>query len=719
MPNEIYHKSNWGNANAGGFGDVYFDAAATNKLYNHSDYYENSNGTDKILRDLSNKASIVLTPTAYSDGSLNTVIPPYQVLPQELVTNGDFSNGTTNWTLDDASNGSISVVDGKLEIVSNGGAGYPVVKQGISTSIGKKYSVTFSVTNNTTGFWFRVDSSESGLGGFETFYANDKTSSINFKGEFTAISTTSYLKIFAEQNDAGSFEIDNISIKEIQEADFDFSRGSSATRVNEQGLIEDVQILSGELVTNGGFDTDSDWAFGTGWSIANGKASCDGSQTGNSDLYQLNVFTVGKLYRLTFDLLDYSAGNIRIRCGTNTDVFRFANGTYTVEMIAQGDAVLRLQADANFIGSIDNVSVIEITDDTDLPRIDYTSGFGSLLLEPQRTNSLLYSNLFTWSGWSKAGAGTGSAPTVTGDYAISPDGSQNASRLQLDKGSGTTTSDYSFMYETVTSVGTGSISIWMKSNDSNTYQVALRESNFIVCDVTPEWQRFELNNQASTNEIQIMLRGTYGTSNNADILIYGAQLEEGSYATSYIPTNGSTVTRSADVANNSGNADLINSIEGVLYAEIEGFISTDTVEQNRYITLTNGISNQRVALLLGGNTNQLRAIVYSNTQGINLSFTTSLTDVKQFNKLAVKYKSGDYAFFLNGTKISSSSETSIFTANTLNDISFDVGGGTQQFRGKTKELAVFKEALTDAELENLTSWVSFKEMATDLEYTLE
>ena len=152
MPNEIYHRSNWGNANAEEFGDVYYDHAATNKLYNHSDYYENSNGTDETLRDLSNKASIVLTPTAYSDGSLNTVIPPYQVLPTELVTNGDFSNGTTNWTLDDASNGSISVVDGKLQIVSNGGAGYPVVKQGISTSIGKKYIVTFSVTNNTTGF---------------------------------------------------------------------------------------------------------------------------------------------------------------------------------------------------------------------------------------------------------------------------------------------------------------------------------------------------------------------------------------------------------------------------------------------------------------------------------------------------------------------------------------------------------------------------------------
>ena len=77
MPNEIYHRSNWGKSKAEDFGDVYYDHAATNKLYNHSDYYENSDGTDATLKDLNNKASIVLTPTAYSDGSLNTVIPPY------------------------------------------------------------------------------------------------------------------------------------------------------------------------------------------------------------------------------------------------------------------------------------------------------------------------------------------------------------------------------------------------------------------------------------------------------------------------------------------------------------------------------------------------------------------------------------------------------------------------------------------------------------------
>ena len=180
-------------------------------------------------------------------------------------------------------------------------------------------------------------------------------------------------------------------------------------------------------------------------------------------------------------------------------------------------------------------------------------------------------------------------------------------------------------------------------------------------------------------------------------------MEVGSYATSYIPTQGSAATRVEDVCNNGGNQQVINSTEGVLYAEIAGFISTDATDPNRYITITNGTSNERIALLLGGNPNQLRAIAYSNTQSINLSFTTSLTDVKQFNKLAIKYKSGDYAFFLNGIKIGGSTETNIFTANTLNDLSFDVGGGTQKFRGKVKYLAVFNEALTDAELQSLTT----------------
>ena len=699
MPNEIYHKSHWGNANAEGFGDVYFDAAATNKLYNHSDYYENSNGTDKTLRDLSNKASIVLTPTAYSNGSLNTVIPPYQVL-SELVTNGDFSNGTTSWTLDDASNGSISVVDGKLEIVSNGGAGYPVVKQGISTSIGKKYSVTFNVENNTTGFWFRISQFESHLSGDTTFYADDKTSSINFKGEFTAISTTSYIKIFAEQNDAGSFKIDSISIKEIQEADFDFSRGSSATRVNEQGLIEDVQILSGnlvqngdfeqigsELVTNGDFATDSDWTLGTGWSVSDGKLVGDGAESnalqsgvvqngktykitltannittgyisvrigsGGSENFQVNsngtqtfyttadngtfvlfrnqsgfdgsidnvsvkevgqnwslgsdttignskliinnqtggnvqtsqndVVVVNNSYKVVFTISDYTSGEFRL-FNTFDDFTTYnSNGTYTVYAKAYLGTTLNLFSNANSQYSIDNISVIEITDDTDIPRIDYTSGFGSLLLEPQRTNLVTYSEDF--SVWS-----IGGIVTRTSGF-LAPDGTNTAYKIEGTIGSST-------MYRTSESSTTATRSIWARSvSGTGTVGLLSYYSNQNrLFTVTEEWQRFEISgtttSTGASNFYAIDFRDA--TQTLSEVIIWGAQSEEGDYATSYIVSNsGSATTRSADVANNSGNADLFNDSEGVLYAEFSALADDLT---RRIITITDATLNNIVKL---------------------------------------------------------------------------------------------------------------------------
>ena len=357
--------------------------------------------------------------------------------------------------------------------------------------------------------------------------------------------------------------------------------------------------------------------------------------------------------------------------------------------------------------------------DTNVPRLDYPLIDGvvqdcpALLLEPSRTNSIPYSNLFTYSGWSKAGSGTGSAPTVTGNYAISPDGSQNASRLQLDKGSGTTTSDYSFMYETVSSVGTGSISIWMKSNDSNTYQVALRKSNFVICDVTPEWQRFELNNQASTNEIQIMLRGTYGTSDNADILIYGAQLEAGSYTTSYIPTSGSTVTRSADVCNGSGTSAEFNDSEGVLFAEIAALADDGTT---RRMSLSNGGYDNRVVLSYHTTSNSIRVLLVSgNSTQVDKTFVVS--DTTLFSKCLFKYKENDFALWVNGFEVETDSSGS--TPTGLDTLRFEDGGGASDFYGKSKQLMTFKTALTDSELETLTSWDSFNAMAKGQLYTIE
>jgi len=343
---------------------------------------------------------------------------------------------------------------------------------------------------------------------------------------------------------------------------------------------------------------------------------------------------------------------------------------------------------------VDSDGLIKTAGDN-VPRIDYTDNTdGALLLEPARTNSLTYSNLFTWSGWSKSATGTGSTPIVTGNYAISPDGSQNASRLQLDKGSGTTTGDLSTLYETVVSVGTGSISIWMKSNDSNTYQVALRHLNFVICDVTPEWQRFEFNNQASLNEIQLILRGTYGTSDDADILIYGAQLEAGSYATSYIPTQGSTVTRLADATIGNLPSSSIGQSEGVLYFEGSYF---DTSEAG-YIELSDGGNDNRIIVWNVDSTSLRAFIEVGNVPQVQIN-GGSISSNTIF-KFAFKYKANDFALWVNGVEVGTAASGSTFGSNSLNQLDLQVSSVV--FKGEIKDLKLYNTALTDAELAELT-----------------
>ena len=61
-----------------------------------------------------------------------------------------------------------------------------------------------------------------------------------------------------------------------------------------------------------------------------------------------------------------------------------------------------------------------------------------------------------------------------------------------------------------------------------------------------------------------------------DVAIWGAQLEQGSYPTSYIPTEGSTVTRLKDECTNGGNADLFKITEGTLFVVYENFDTTAT-----------------------------------------------------------------------------------------------------------------------------------------------
>ena len=339
-----------------------------------------------------------------------------------------------------------------------------------------------------------------------------------------------------------------------------------------------------------------------------------------------------------------------------------------------------------------------------VPRIDFTNDTkGHLLLEPSSTNVITYSEDFTQSSWVKLGAGTGTTAIVTSNYAISPDGTQNASRLQCDLNGGTTTSDQSLIYDLDATNSTQTISVYMKSNNgqnqtiyfTNTFTGDSRDEAL----VTTEWQRFTFTHSTSNYTFSLGLRGNTGSDDTADILIWGAQAEALSYATSYIPTTGATSTRNADVCNNSGSAQDFNSEEGVLYAEIAYLSDTGTY---RTISINDGTNNNMVAFENRPVSNQIKAFI--NVSGVSvMSSTQSLTNVKQFNKIAIKWKQDDFAWWVNGVQIHEDLSGSTFASGVLNKLNFNNGIENFPFEGKVRNVQVFTEALTDEQLEKLTS----------------
>lgn len=173
-----------------------------------------------------------------------------------------------------------------------------------------------------------------------------------------------------------------------------------------------------------------------------------------------------------------------------------------------------------------------------------------LLLEEQRTNIALQSENFTSGNWVY-----GANVTVTADDIIAPDGEQTADRITL---SGNTGHNISQGFSQVDGVDY-TLSVWAKnlSGFTSTFQIAYYDSSTSVSStsvaLSNEWQRFDFTftAQAGVTAPQIRLLG-FGSGDDGDeVSIWGAQLEVGSFPTSYIKTEGSQVTRTGEECNRS------------------------------------------------------------------------------------------------------------------------------------------------------------------------
>ncbi len=488
------------------------------------------------------------------------------------------------------------------------------------------------------------------------------------------------------------------------------TRGSASTRVNPSGLVETVELLGSEEVTCGDFscaDPNAVWTKSANWTIANNLATSDGSQTGNVSLKQsntLNNLTTGTTYKVQFTISGYVAGVINphlrgVQSGNVT-----GDGIKTSYITAgSGSDGINLYAGSTFKGSISNVSVKESTRN-DLARVDYTDGsVSSLLAEPQRTNKVTYSETYGSGTFFSATSGS----TIDNTTSMSPSGDTNATqvtstgagKIQSGTLSLTQNTDYvlSFYAKNVDATLVNS-RVYATGGSGGTNLTSVDYTSQLS---TTEWTRItHIFNTGTNTAIYVYLSSALNSGGT--IQLWGAQLEEGSYATSYIPNFGTAlgVTRVQDQYEKTGISNLINSAEGVLFAEMAALSNDST---RKAITLSDGTTSNRVMLRYQNSSNAVQCfinvgnVLYSN---LNESSYT-ITD---FLKIAFKWKAGDFALWINGAEVATSTDATSFGVGVLTELQFNEGDGAgSEYFGKVKQLQVFKTALTDSELETLTT----------------
>ena len=390
---------------------------------------------------------------------------------------------------------------------------------------------------------------------------------------------------------------------------------------------------------------------------------------------------------------------------------------------------------------INSQGLIEEVDDG-VSRLNYPMIDGKVvgcphhILEPQSTNRQSYSEDLI-SGFSNG------ATSVSSNVIISPDGALNADKLVESN----TNARHELYGATISFSGTTSVSFFAKASERRYISVfiggnpAVGGATFDVEDGVVSlmsggtdasivnygngWYRCSLTStNAGSYQVYYCLRTnasavdvqTYQGDGTSGMYLWGFQTEVGqSYPTSYIPTNGESggVTRAAETANNSGDAATFNDSEGVLMAEISALAEDSGL--SRRITISDGSTNNRLSIELD-ETEGLIKVFFTGNGTLN-QLAKNISDVYTPFKILASYELNSLKLYINGYK--RTEDTSIVLPNGLDDLSFDSGTGSSNFYGNTKQLQYYNSALTDSELEQLTSWTSFTDMAQGQLYTIE
>ena len=658
------------------------------------------------MANLLQKASIVLTPTAYDDGKVLCAKPDEgsgdfdfsrnsaatRVNAQGLVENVQILSGNLlDYSTFTSPSASWSLVGG-LWVFDDTANGY-LTTPNIAVVVGDVFDVVVDVTIASGNANFRYTSGNAQTSLF------DYTDFVDGVNEFqaTVAGVDGILqRIFAPASLTDNpFTLNSISIKKI-------SQDTNLPRINYEGFSYQ-DALGSELIVNGGFDSDTAWGK-INATISGGKGNLNG--TGVTSMLRQDVLTNGSTYKATFTISNYnSIGNSDIIDASGLPIYVInSNGTFTITFThtnANGNIYWRARNSSIF--SIDNVSVKEYLGQEVVPN----SGCGSWLWEPQSTNLITYSN--DLSNWLSSGSNTLTSGLT------SPSGDNTAYSVATGLGAGnrlifvtslsaTNTQhtlsafvkqangyniaylrwgsselasnivNFAFDTETLTNVSGNSTDLFVENFGNGWYKIGFT---------------FTTGSSITNQQVQI------NRGENVSASYWGIQLEQQSYASSLIPTSGSTVTRNQDVCNNGGSLATINSTEGTLYFEGSALFGGS----NTQISLSDGTNDNGVKLRFDLSPDRLTVFLRGNAGTFSIKTIVGITQTDN-NKIALVWNATNLRIWLNGVEAGTIATNDLPIG--LNTLNFANNTGTSNFLGKTKALAVWKEALSDQELADLT-----------------